>query len=60
METILLVIGVVVVLLVMRPAPRTEVIYVPLAVEEHSGGVGGLPLLIVAIFVLIALSMLQA
>jgi len=37
---------------------QVEVIYVPLSVEEENGGMGCLPLLIVAMFVLIALSMI--
>ena len=60
MEIIVLMIGVAfVALLVLRPAPRTQVIYVPLAVETERGGLGCLPVLVLAglaLLVLLALN----
>lgn len=51
----MLIIGIiaVVVLLLRRPAPHTQVIYVPLAVEEARGGLGCLPLVVVGVLVLL-------
>lgn len=47
-----------VLLLRRRPAPRTRVIYVPLHVEQpRGGGLGCLPLLLLAALLLIVLQM---
>jgi hypothetical protein len=54
METMLIVgISAVVALLLLRPAPQTQVIYVPLAVEDERGGLGCLPLLVVGVLALL-------
>jgi hypothetical protein len=54
MET-MLIIGLIaiVALLLLRPAPQTQVIYVPLAVEEPCGGLGCLPLIVVGVLALL-------
>jgi hypothetical protein len=60
METLLLIIGVVVIaLLVFRSAPRTQIIYVPVEVAEPQGGLGCLPLIVVAVLVLLALGAIR-
>ena len=56
MDTLLLIIGFVAAALVLlRPAPRPQVIYVPIEVTEARGGLGCLPLIVVAVLVLLAL-----
>lgn len=56
METLLLIIGIVAVaLLLIRPAPRPQIIYVPLEVADERGGLGCLPLIVVGIMVLLVL-----
>jgi len=56
METMLIIgIIVVVALLLLRPAPQTQVIYVPLAVAEPRGGLGCLPLLVVGVLALLVI-----
>ena len=61
METMLL-IGIIAVaaLLLLRPAaPQTQVIYVPLAVEEARGTLGCLPLIVVGVVVLVVIVGMQ-
>jgi hypothetical protein len=54
METVLLIgIIAVVALLLLRPAPQTQVIYVPMPVEEPRGGLGCAPLLVVGVVALL-------
>jgi hypothetical protein len=61
METLLLIIGIVfVALILLRPTPRTHLIFVPVEVAEmQGGGLGCLPLIIIAILVLLALGMFR-
>jgi hypothetical protein len=61
METMLLIgiIAVVALLLLLRPAPQTQVIYVPLAVEEARGGLGCLPLVVVGVLALLVILGMQ-
>jgi hypothetical protein len=60
MET-MLIIGIiaVVALLLQRPAPQTQVIYVPMPVEEERGGLGCAPLIIVAVVTLLVIVGMQ-
>jgi hypothetical protein len=53
----MLLIGIVAVvaLLLLRPAPQTQVIYVPLAVEEPRGGLGCAPLIVVGVVALLVI-----
>ena len=44
---------------ILRPAPRTQVIYVPVEVADERGGLGCLPLIIVGIMVLLVLVALR-
>ena len=56
MDTLLLIIGLVAVALVLlRPTARPMIVYVPIEVAEAHGGLGCLPLLVVALLVLLAL-----
>ena len=56
MEPLLLIIGIVAAaLLLLRPAPRTQVIYVPMEVVKARSRLGCLPLIVAAILVLLAL-----
>jgi len=56
METLLIIGIIAVALLMLRPTPRTEVIYVPVTFEQsQESGVGCLLPIIVAIVVLVAL-----
>jgi hypothetical protein len=61
MEILLLIIvGSVAALLVFRPVPRTQIVYVPIEVaEEPQGGLGCLPQIVVAILVLLALGVIR-
>jgi hypothetical protein len=59
METMLIIGIIAVVALLMRPAPRTQVIYVPLAVEEPRGGLGCAPLLVVGALALLVIVGMQ-
>jgi hypothetical protein len=61
METLLLIIALVIVALVLfRPAPRTQIIYVPMeVVEEPQGELGCLPLIVVAVLLLLALGVIR-
>ena len=60
METMLLIgIIAVVALLLLRPAPQTQVIYVPLAVEEPRGGLGCAPLIVVGVLALLVIVGMQ-
>jgi hypothetical protein len=61
MEIMLLIaVGIVVALVFSRRAPRTQIIYVPIeVVEESQGGLGCLPLLVVAILLLLALGVIR-
>jgi hypothetical protein len=61
METILpLIVAIMVVaLLLRRSAPQTQVVYVPLAVEEERGALGCLPLLLIAMLFLLVLALMQ-
>jgi len=54
METLLLIIGIAAAaLLLVRPAPRPQIIYVPVEVVEERGGLGCLPLIVVGIIMLL-------
>ncbi len=54
METMLIIGFIsVVALLMLRPAPRTQVISVPLAIEEERGGLGCAPLIVVGVLALL-------
>jgi len=56
MESLLLIIGIAAVaLLLVRPAPRPQIIYVPVEVAEERGGLGCLPLLVAGVLALLAL-----
>jgi hypothetical protein len=59
METLLLIIGVVALALVLRPAPQPTIIYVPVEIAKVRGGLGCLPLVVVAALVLLALGVLR-
>ncbi len=61
MEILLLIIaGSVAALVLFRPAPRTQIVYVPIEVAEApQGGLGCLPLLVVAILILLALGVIR-
>jgi hypothetical protein len=61
MET-MLIIGLIAVaaLLLLRPAaPQPPIIYVPLAIEEESGGLGCLPLIVVGVLALVVMVGMQ-
>jgi hypothetical protein len=61
METMLLIgIIAVVALLLLRPAPQTQVIYVPLAVEEPRHGLGCASLIVVGVLALLLIVTMQA
>jgi hypothetical protein len=58
----MLIVGIiaVVALLILRPAaPRTQVIYVPLAVEEGRAGLGCAPLIVVGVLALLVIMGMQ-
>jgi len=56
METLLLIIGIVAAALILfRPAPRPQIIYVPIEVAEERGGLGCLPLIVVGVLALLVL-----
>jgi hypothetical protein len=59
METLLLIGIIAVVALLLRPAPQTQVIYVPLAVEEPRGGLGCAPLIAVGALALLLIVGMQ-
>jgi len=60
METLLLIIGIATAaLLLVRPAPRSQIVYVPLEVAEERGGLGCLPLIVVGIMVLLVLGVIR-
>jgi hypothetical protein len=61
MQTMLLIIAVALAAMVLfRPAPRSQVIYVPVEVSEECGeGLGCLPLIVVGIVVLVALGVIR-
>ncbi len=64
MDTLLIIIlfGFVVglVMTMLRPAPRTQVIYVPVEVaDERGGGLGCLPLIVIAFLMLLALGVIR-
>lgn len=47
--TLLIVVGIAVLVLLLRPAPRTRVVYVPVEVtEDRAGGLGCAPVIFVA------------
>lgn len=60
MET-MLIIGLIAVVaaLMLRPAPQTQVIYVPLAIEEERGGLGCAPLVVVGVVALLVMVGMQ-
>jgi hypothetical protein len=60
MET-MLIIGLiaVVALLMLRPASQTQVIYVPMPVEDERGGLGCAPLLIIGVLALLVIVAMQ-
>ena len=49
----------VVVALLLRLAPQTQVIYVPMPVEEERGGLGCLPLIVVGVLALLVIVAMQ-
>ena len=57
METLLIIVGIAIVLLLLfRPAPRRQVIYVPIEVtEERGSGLGCLPLIVIGLLALLVL-----
>jgi len=56
MDTLLLIIAIAAAaLLLFRPAPQAQVIYVPVEVAEERGGLGCLPLIVVGIMLLLLL-----
>ena len=59
METLLIIGIVAAALLLFRPALRTQIVYVPVEVVEERGGLGCLPLIIVAVLVLLALGVIK-
>jgi len=64
MDTVLtiILIGVVagLVMTMLRPAPRPEIIYVPIEIPEERGdGMGCLPMIIIGIVVLLALGIIR-
>ena len=60
METLLLIIGIAAAaLLLVRPAPRPQIIYVPVEVVEERGGLGCLPLIVIGVLVLLALGVIK-
>ena len=54
MET-MLIIGLVAVVLLLRPASQTQVIYVPMPIEEKRSGPGCLPLIVVGVLALLVI-----
>lgn len=58
-DLVLIIGGVVIALMVMRPAPQPTIIYVPLEVAERRGGLGCLPLIVVGVLALLALGVLR-
>ncbi len=61
MEVLLLIVGIAVVaLLLFRPAPQAQIIYVPVEVAApQGGGLGCLPVIIIGIILLLALGMIR-
>ena len=59
METMLIIGIIAVVALLLRPAPQTQVIYVPLAVEDGRGGLGCAPLIVVGVLALLVIVGMQ-
>jgi len=60
MEPLLLIVGIAAVaLFLFRPAPQAQIIYVPLEVAEERGGLGCLPLIVVALLALLALGLIR-
>jgi hypothetical protein len=59
METMLIIGIIAVVALLLRPAPQTQVIYVPMPVEEERGGLGCAPLIIVRMLALLVIVAMQ-
>ncbi len=57
METLLLIIGIIaVVLFLLRPAPQPQIMYVPVeVVGTQGGGLGCLPVIIIAVLALLLL-----
>jgi hypothetical protein len=59
METVLIIGIVAIVALLLRPAPQTQVIYVPMPVEEPRGGLGCAPLIVVGVVALLLIVGMQ-
>jgi hypothetical protein len=59
METVLIIGIVAIVVLLLRPAPQTQVIYVPMPVEEPRGGLGCAPLIVVGVVALLLIVGMQ-
>lgn len=57
MTPLLIIVGITVFALLIRPAPRTHVIYVPVDVAEEPTGLGCLPLIVVGIVALLLLAL---
>lgn len=52
---LVLLLGIVLAVLVFRPAPQPTIVYVPVEVAQERGGLGCLPLLIIGALALLAL-----
>jgi hypothetical protein len=60
METVLLIIAIAIAAMIFfRPAPQTQVIYVPVEVAQQRGGLGCLSLIILMILALLAVLALR-
>ncbi len=59
METVLIIGIVAIVALLLRPAPQTQVIYVPMPVEDERGGLGCVPLIVVGVVALLLIVGMQ-
>lgn len=60
MSALLLICGIAAVaLLVFRPAPRTQVFYVPIEVTETPRGIGCLPVILFVIFLVLVLGLIR-
>lgn len=44
---------------ILRPAPRTQIVYVPVEVAAERGGLGCLPLIVVGIVLLLGLELVR-
>jgi hypothetical protein len=51
--------GIVVILVLFAPAPRTQIIYMPVETTERQEGLGCLPLIIVVFLMLVVLGVMR-